>query len=158
MEKVLYESNPSRRLFLSFGFKSLIVFLLLFLFFGIDFFAKQQTSQAIVYFCLTFILLFLVSLLYLYFLVKSYKYKITDKGIYFSGGIITKREKYVPFFKITNVDVLQTFIDQILGISRLGFQTAGQGASNFPEIKFQGLIDYDKPRKIALKYIEKDSK
>ena len=55
------------------------------------------------------------------------------------------------------VDILQTLVDQMFGVKRLGFQTAGQGASNFPEITFQGLENADKPKEITLKMIEKTS-
>lgn len=160
-EKVLYEGKPSIRLIWSQGFRAFVVMLFLFLFFGINTLLLASATNNYGAFWATliiYILIFALILIYLYFLINTYKYKITDKGIYYSGGILTKREKFVPFFKVTNVDVLQTFIDQLLHIKRLGIQTASQGQSNIPEITFQGLESVEKPKEIILKYIEKNSK
>ena len=157
-EKVLYEGKPSYKLFWSFSISWILIFILVFLIFVLNpliiAFSTGLTNTAwTILIC--YILICAIILVYLLFLVKTYKYKITDKGIYFSGGILTKREKFVPFFKVTNVDVLQTFIDQLLGISKLGFQTAGQGAANMPEITFRGLENPTIPKEIASKWLTK---
>jgi membrane protein YdbS with pleckstrin-like domain len=160
-EKVLYEGKPSNRLFWSWSIKALLVLIVLFLIFGANGIAvsvKTNMYSTIAFAFLGYLVVFAILFAYLFFLLKTYKYKITDKGIYYSGGLLTKREKFVPFFKVTNVDVLQPFIDQMLGIKRLGFQTAGAGQSNIPEITYPGLIDVDKPKQIVLKYIEKNGK
>jgi len=158
-EKVLYEGKPSKKLFLSWSLKALLVLIGLFIIFGangIAVAAKANTYSVIAFAFLGYLIVFGIVFVYLFFLLKTYKYKITDKGIYFSGGILTKREKFVPFFKVTNVDVLQTFIDQMFRIKRLGFQTAGAGQSNIPEITFPGLADAETPKSIVLKHIEKN--
>lgn len=158
-EKVLYQGTPSSKLIFSMGFKTLFILLILFIAFGTNIFviAVHNNNYNIFFNILIFYLsIFVLILVYMYFLVKTYKYKITNKGIYFFGGLLTKREKFVPFFKVTNVDILQTFIDQLLGIKRLGVQTAGNGGAQIPEITFQGLKDADKPKQIILKMIEKN--
>ena len=160
-EKVLYEGKPSNRLFWSWSIKAFLVLIVLFIVFGangIAVAAEGHAYQVIAFAFLGYMVVFAVLFIYLFFLLKTYKYKITDKGIYYAGGLLTKREKFVPFFKVTNVDVLQPFVDQMLGIKRLGFQTAGAGQSNIPEITYPGLIDVDKPKQIVLKYIEKNGK
>jgi uncharacterized membrane protein YdbT with pleckstrin-like domain len=157
-EKILYEGKPSNKLFWSWSIKATIILLVVLLFLSPMMFVDAGSKGAI-YFDIVFaLLIYLVVLIFLKVQIDTYRYKITDKGIYFNGGFLTKREKFVPFYKITNVDVLQTFVDQMFGISRLGFQTAGQGAANIPEITFQGLTDAKKPKEIALKMIEKNSK
>ena len=153
-EKILYEGTPSKKLFWSWAVKATMILLVCLLFLSPMIFAAE--SRGAFYFDLVFVLLiYIFVLIFLKIQLETYRYKITDKGIYFNGGFLTKREKFVPFYKITNVDVLQTFVDQIFGIKRLGFQTAGQGASNYPEITFQGLTDAKNPKEIALKMIEK---
>ncbi len=158
-EKTLYEYVPKRKLFWLWVVKSIIIVLLLVLLFLPYFIAlKTVNITSYIFTIIIFALIYAIYLFYINLLFKTYKYKITNKGIYFNGGIITKREKYVPFYKITNVEVLRPLLDQILGISRLGFQTAGNGYSQIPEITFMGLTDYEKPKKIVLSEIEKIDK
>lgn len=153
-ERVLYEGKPDKRLFWAWAIKATLILLVCILFLAPMIFASTGSKGAF-YFDLVFaLLIYVFVLIFLKVQLDTYKYKITDKGIYFNGGFLTKREKFVPFYKITNVDVLQTFVDQMFGISRLGFQTAGQGAANYPEITFQGLADAKKPKEIALKWIK----
>ena len=102
--------------------------------------------------------LVVIIFLYLIFLWKTYSYKVTDKGIYFKGRIIVRKQKFVPFFKITNVETTQNIIEQMLGINKLGFQTAGTGGQPKPEIVFEGLEDIEKPKQLVYQLIEKTKK
>lgn len=102
--------------------------------------------------------LILIIFIYLVFLWKTYSYKVTDRGIYFKGGIIVRKQKFVPFFKITNVETTQNIIEQMLGINKLGFQTAGTGGRPTPEIVFEGLEDVEKPKQLVYQLIEKAKK
>jgi len=159
-DRVLYEGKPSKRLFWSWAIKATIIVIVCILFLVPILMAENNSKMSMeaVYFNLFFcLLIYCLILIFLKIQLNTYKYKITDKGVHFIGGFLTKREKFVPFYKITNVDILQTLVDQMFGVKRLGFQTAGQGASNFPEITFQGLENADKPKEITLKMIEKTS-
>lgn len=159
MEKILYESKPSGKVIVTWLFSRLLIYLVIFLFFWyfisiirwIFGFSYTKIFNILV-------VLFVVIFLYLILLWKTYNYKITDKGVNFSGGIIIRKQKFVPFFKITNVEITQNLIEQMLGISRIGFQTAGTGGQPIPEIVFEGLENTEKPKHLVYKFIEKKSK
>lgn len=101
-----------------------------------------------------FCILVIIFIIYLVFLRKTYCYSITNKKVCFKGGIITKKQKLVPYHKITNVVVSQNILEQVLGISKIGFQTAGIGGKATPEITFEGLVDAEKPKKLVEQFLE----
>lgn len=102
------------------------------------------------------LLLFIVVIIYAVLLRLTYKYTITNKGVYFKGGIIIRKQTFVPFTKITNVIITQHILEQILCISKIGLQTAGTGGLPRPEIVFEGIEDVATPRKIIYEFIEKN--
>ena len=112
---------------------------------------KNITPSILLLISVVFIFL---TVIYAILLWKTYHYKITDKGVYFKGGLIIRKEKFIPFFKITNAEVTQTIFDQLLGIYSLGIQTAGTGGRSKPEILFGGLIDTEHPKQIIYKFIK----
>ena len=157
-EKTNYESSPDGKIIFKCFFTKLLLYLIILVFIwfivGSRIFPGINYAQILpIFIGLTFIIL-----IYLIFLSKTYNYKITDRGIYFNGGILLKEQKFVPFFKITNVVTSQNIIEQLLGISQIGFQTAGTGSNYIPEIIFEGIKEIERPKKIALQLMEKNKK
>ncbi|MFH1056406.1 MAG: PH domain-containing protein, partial [Candidatus Micrarchaeota archaeon] len=101
---------------------------------------------------------FILSFFWNTWLRKTYEYEITDKNVYFKGGILLKKQSIVPFFKITNMPNTQDVIDQVLAITTVGIQTAGTGGQPFPEITFEGMTNPDEVTEILKQQIEKSRK
>lgn len=91
---------------------------------------------------------------YLNILKTTYKYKITEKGVYFASGVVNKTQKFVPFHKITNVVVSQDILEIALGISSINIQTEGTGGYGRPEIVFEGLAYLERPNMILEECID----
>jgi len=159
VEQTFYESKPSGKVVVTWIFTKLLLYLLIY---GFVFFITEKNGFGLFgnigTIMLSIIGLILIILVYLIFLWKTYSYKVTDKGIYFKCGIIVRKQKFVPFFKITNVETTQNIIEQMLGINKLGFQTAGTGGRPIPEIVFEGLEDIEKPKQLVYQLIEKAKK
>lgn len=170
-EQTYYESKPSGKILVNWLFTKLSLSLLTFGFVYFIFFIELESTRigswlftrslGKIILSIIFVIIAMI-LLYLNFLYKTYVYRVTDKGIYFKGGIIVREDKFVPFFKITDVKTSQNIIEQILGIKKLGFQTAGQTAGRYgyfkPEIEFEGLEDAEKPKQLVYQLIEKTKK
>ncbi len=167
-EKTYYEAKPAKKvLWIWFFTKAVLPIVLILFFFGwflalplslvmLKTGASLFTTVAII---IAFAaVLILLSFIYLIFLRRTYIYRITNKGIYHKGGILIKREKFVPFFKITNTEASQGILEQVLKLNTLSFQTAGTGGRPMPEIVFEGLIDIENPKKITYHMIEKTRK
>lgn len=159
-EQTYYESKPSGKVVISWLFTKLLLYLLIYGFaFGYVFFRTEFDFGWFSRSFLSIIIgLIVIIFLYLIFLWKTYSYKVTDKGIYFKGGIIVRKQKFVPFFKVTNVETSQNIIEQMLGINKIGFQTAGAGGQPKPEIMFEGLEEIEKPKQLIYQLIEKTKK
>jgi len=84
---------------------------------------------------------FFLAYLWSAWLRSTYDYRVTTQGVHCFSGILFKQRKFLPFFKVTNTNVVQGPVDQVLGISNLQFQTAGAGGVSLPEIQFAGLED-----------------
>lgn len=159
-EQTSYESKPSCKVVIVWLFTRLLLYLVIYgLILGF-FFLRNDFNFGWDGSSILFIIIGLIIIIFFYLILlwKTYSYKITDKGIYFKGGIIVRKQKFVPFFKITNVETTQNIIEQILGISKLGFQTAGTGGQPIPEIVFEGLEEIEKPKQLVYRLIEKTKK
>ena len=167
-EQTYYESKPSGKVLVTWLFTKLLLYLLIYGFVIFFVFIELEsirswlfTSSGKIILSIIFVII-AVTFLYLNFLYKTYVYRVTDKGVYFKGGIIVREDKFVPFFKITDVRTSQNIIEQVLGIKKLGFQTAGQTAGRYgyskPEIEFEGLEDAEKPKQLVYQLIEKTKK
>ncbi|MBS3101450.1 PH domain-containing protein [Candidatus Woesearchaeota archaeon] len=167
-ERTYYESKPSGKIIVTWLFTKLLLYLLIygfvfiFIFIELPNLGSYLSSSMGKTILVGLLVIIVVIFLYLNFLYKTYVYRITDKGIYFKGGIIIKEDKFVPFFKITDVRTSQNIIEQLLGIKKLGFQTAGQTAGRYgyskPEIEFEGVEDAEKPKQLVYQLIEKTKK
>ena len=165
MEKIQYESNPNVKVILYWIVVRCSLIIIAFAFFiyvgifiyeiqnsGTDFVNRlgRATSIAVV----SGIGIAILVSFYLNILRKTYHYRITDKGIYFQGGIMLKKQKFIPHDEITNTEIKQTIVERILRVSRLGIQTAGFGGQQKPEIVFEGLDDVDEVKKLINKNVQ----
>jgi uncharacterized membrane protein YdbT with pleckstrin-like domain len=157
LERIYYEGAPSPRLLIEWVFTILIPYTIALglgwtsvagFIFIMDV-AFERFMPAVV---LGFTSISILVAIYLFLLVTTYEYKITDKGAYFSGGILTKRQQFVPFDKITNITVSQDMLQLTLGISNLSIQISGTNYDERSEIIFEGLVDPDEPRNILEVY------
>ncbi len=128
-EKVFFEFSPSSKMLIPFALgKALLWMVFIFFLFG-----------GLSLFLLLPVLVF--SFVWNHFLLKTFRYKVTDKGVYSQGGILMKENKFVPFFKVTDTVVSQDIVSQLFGVWTVGIQTAGAGGNNVPEIQFFGVED-----------------
>ena len=163
-EKTLYETTPSAKVVVVWIFSRFTVgigFILGFiLFFMMGSFRINPLTIFSIGISVLPILLVILFVYYL-FLYKTYRYKITERGIYLSGGILLKVSKFVPFFKITNVEATSNLIEQLLGVSKLSIHTAGQALSSqgfpFAEMTFEGIVDIETPKRLIYQCIKKDT-
>ncbi len=101
-----------------------------------------------------FVLIMGATIVYSYFLVKKYKYTITNQAIISEGGIFLKFKRRVPYHKITDTTIRQNILEQCLGISTLALQTAGAGYRK-AEIILIGQVDPETPDDLIQKQIQK---
>ncbi|MCD6549214.1 PH domain-containing protein [Candidatus Micrarchaeota archaeon] len=143
--KVLWEGKPSEKLWIAQTLLVGIPFLVLIIIFWAPFlmsfvFLRELSFLPFIVGVPVLILVVPLLIITIYFkaLFKTYRYWVDEEGVNFQGGIFYRRKKFVPYYKITNVDVAQTFVDIIFGIYRVNIQTAGIGLRR-PEISFLGL-------------------
>ncbi len=60
----------------------------------------------------------------------GYQYLLDTDALKVKRGIINKDEISIPYRQISNVDVEQTFVHQILGVARVAILTAGHEDKN----------------------------
>lgn len=84
---------------------------------------------------------------YLIGLRKTYRYFTTNQRLIFVGGLLMKKRRSVHYHKVTDVEVSQNFIEQLLGLRSLKIFTAGTSSmgpwGERAEIEFQGLKEAD---------------
>ena len=73
--------------------------------------------------------------------IKNLSYFIRDDRITIQSGILTKKEKNIPYRSITDFVLVRDPLDRILGIGTIKVQTAGQSAEGY-EGNLSGLLDY----------------
>lgn len=93
------------------------------------YFATNKEDILMIFFVPIFIffILFIISLIQIgwnYLYLKSYKYECRKKDIYFSGGVISRFKKNLPYSRIQQVVLYETFWQRILGISSVSVGTA----------------------------------
>lgn len=160
-EKTLWSEEPAGILFLYWTIRKLKWVLILFGFLLFLYFSSYLRSYptkpefSVIFPTIWGIVgFYLVSVVYSFFLRKTYKYTISDKTINFDGGILNKQFKSVPYHKITDVTKSQTIVQRMLGIYELHIQTAG---APYREISFEGLKNPDTPKSYIMKKISKFS-
>ena len=61
--------------------------------------------------------------------VRAYEYRLDGDTIDIKSGVLSKREREIPFERIQNVDIAQNAIQRALGIAEVRLETAGGGDS-----------------------------
>jgi putative membrane protein len=61
--------------------------------------------------------------------VRRFTYRVTDDTFDIQSGVLSRREREIPFERIQNVDIAQNVVQRALGIAEVRIETAGGGAS-----------------------------
>lgn len=152
-EKVLHELRPSGRLLgywalgaiLPAGAVCIAGFAI-----GMPIFREASGSSAggamgaLLCAALTGSFVFLLVVGYLALLRKTYVYTITNQRCVFRGGILWRRERSVPYHKVTDVEQSQIIFERLFGIGRVKIYTPGTGQMQ-AEIVLVGLEDTETP-------------
>ena len=85
--------------------------------------------------------MWIVSLPIIHLWINNLSYFIHDDRITVQSGILTKKEKNIPYRSITDFVLVRNPFDRILGIGTIKIQTAGQSAEGY-EGNLSGLLDY----------------
>jgi putative membrane protein len=59
--------------------------------------------------------------------VRRYEYAVTPDTFDIQSGVISRREREIPFERIQNVDIAQNVVQRALGIAEVRLETAGGG-------------------------------
>ena len=86
-------------------------------------------------------IMWIVSFPLIHLWIKNLSYFIHDDRITIQSGILTKKEKNIPYRSITDFVLVRGPFDRILGIGTIKVQTAGQSAEGY-EGNLSGLLDY----------------
>ena len=88
--------------------------------------------------------MWIVALPLIHLWIKNLSYFIRDDRITIQSGILTKKEKNIPYRSITDFVLKRGPFDRILGIGTIQIQTAGQSKSATGyEGNLSGLLDYE---------------
>jgi uncharacterized membrane protein YdbT with pleckstrin-like domain len=80
-------------------------------------------------------------------------YTITDRRIIIRKGILSRKERAAHIDRVQNVNLTQTFVDRLLQVGTLDFDTAGTEDSDF---KFVGIGDPSELRtRIDTEYVRR---
>lgn len=159
-EKILFQAQPKSSVIVIWLFTrvlgGIITSFIFVLFFGISTFSNAQsfTFAYALLLVVAFIIGILVYLMYLVLLRKTFTYTVTNQQVVFEGGIFTKRQKMIPYHKITHTEISRNIAEQFLNIATLNIFTASVGLA-VAEISFTGLDDADKPLKIINEHLKK---
>jgi len=66
---------------------------------------------------------------------RRYEYELTEDTLDISSGVISRREREIPYRRIQNVDVSRSVIQRAIGVAAVDLETAG-GSSTEGSIRF----------------------
>jgi len=66
---------------------------------------------------------------------RRFDYELTDDTLDISSGVISRREREIPYRRIQNVDVSRSVVQRAIGVSAVDLETAG-GSSTEGSIRF----------------------
>ncbi|MCD6494013.1 MAG: PH domain-containing protein [Archaeoglobaceae archaeon] len=92
-----------------------------------------------------------------YWIPKYYEtivYKLTENEIVWRRGVWFKKTGVVPYNRITNIDIVQGPISRMLGIATLKIQTAGYSGQARPEIKIEGIEQFEELRELIMEFVK----
>ena len=81
-------------------------------------------------------------------------YKLTENEIVWRRGVWFKNTGIVPYNRITNIDIGQGPISRMLGIATLKIQTAGYSGQARPEIKIEGIEQFEELRELIMGFVK----
>ena len=88
-----------------------------------------------------------VSLVWEYIVWRRYDYFFEDESLRITHGVFRRDEREIPYGRIQNVDIKKNIVQRILGIAKVGFETAG-GSSTEASLKF---VEKEEAREIQEK-------
>ncbi len=159
-ERIVYELSPNQKLIYIWAFTKCLVhgfasgfflYFIVYISIGVN---SPSKSEVMFIFSMDMLLIcsvaaslgFVVSIIYHRYLIKTIRYIITNKRCIYIGGILRKVMHSANFGKITDVEISQNILEQVLKISTLSLFTAGTASVNprnlnkpIPELCFTGL-------------------
>lgn len=161
-EKIMWEGRPSKKCFIFESiFNPLLPISLVWAF--IDLFAIGNFSKfgsgGMGFFYIPFFLLHLMPVwLYLFgviFMLRRYKntyYIVTDRGMYLSEGMFSKKYDMKPFAELSHVNLKRGIFDQMLNCGDVEATTSQMNRNGIPvSITFKSISNYDEVYKIVKK-------
>lgn len=126
-----------------------VVLLIALIIFGLFFLIRDNDIITIT--SLAYPIGFLIfSAVFFFLWVVSFQFSIEDKHITLKQGILSKRERHIPYGTIQNLLIEQDILDRILGLASLTIENASQGAGNTNKIngpKFLGISIFKQSQK-----------
>lgn len=93
--------------------------------------------------------------------VESISFTLERDRVVFEHGVWWRRKSFVPYNRITNVDVVQGPISRAFGLGKVMIQTAGYSAtagsqrSAFAESSIFGVRDFEEIKDVILGFVAK---
>src|SRR3954462_1345831 len=129
-EEIVFEGHPSWRGVLSFYLKSALVALVIG---AILWFAASNAAGVI-----AFVVVLGVAVLIGFVIRMGTHYVITNQRLHIRRGILAKRIQQTSIDRVQNVNTDQSFVDRVLRVGKVDFDTAGTDDSDF---LFAGVAD-----------------
>lgn len=161
-EKIMWEGRPSKKCFiLESIFNPLLPFALLWAIIDFGFiggFSKFGTG-GMGFFLVPFFLIHLMPLwLYLFGVIFSFRrykntyYIVTDRGMYLSEGMFSKKYDMKPFAELSHVNLKRGIFDQMLNCGDVEATTSQMNQNGIPvSITFKSISNYDEVYRIVKK-------
>jgi uncharacterized membrane protein YdbT with pleckstrin-like domain len=132
-EEIVFEGHPSWRGVLSFYLKGLAVALVI----GAILFFASSTGMGLLAFAIVMALVIVAGLIKR----MATRYVISTERLNIRTGILAKRVQQTSINRVQNVNTEQTFIDRVLRVGAVDFDTAGTDDSDFT---FRGVANPDR--------------
>jgi putative membrane protein len=68
--------------------------------------------------------------------VRRYTYQVTADTFDIQSGVVSRREREIPFERIQNVDIAQNVVQRALGIAEVRLETAGGGGGSEARLRY----------------------
>jgi len=68
--------------------------------------------------------------------VRAYEYRLDADTFDISSGVVSRREREIPFDRIQNVDIAQNVLQRTLGIAEIRLETAGGGGDSEARLQY----------------------
>ena len=169
-EQVLWEGRPSPAVFGIWLFTKVIpatfaasfITFWVFGFFGGMWAATKRADEVFNPFALALPTLFVLAplcfagaLAYCWRLRITFRYVVTNQRVVFNGGVLVRKRRSVHYHKVTDMEVSQNLLEQLLDIRTLKIFTAGTSSfAGWPwggeraEITYPGLREVQVPEQI----------